>query len=233
MNNKFALSFGISLVIVGFLNIIFETSSIVLFGLSISTLFFSLVNIIVPKINNYKAELLYVLPFVILVSIFCYSNSLLDIKVFNQIVNSKITNILTFISFGLLFISEFRNHKREMRNKKEYEATIIENEYETNMIILMLVNCYMDNILKKGILLDEESRSFLDKINELCDEKSKLAKIDLELLSLEKEKFTIEEFNVFYKSNSKILNVDKISEDYEKQFSSRRRDLKGKQNLKK
>ena len=40
MNNKFALSFGISLVIVGLLNIFFETSNIILFGLSVSTTIF-------------------------------------------------------------------------------------------------------------------------------------------------------------------------------------------------
>ena len=50
MNNKFALSFGISLVIVGLLNIFFETSNIILFGLSVSTTIFSIMNMFEPKI---------------------------------------------------------------------------------------------------------------------------------------------------------------------------------------
>lgn len=105
MNNKFALSFGISLVIVGLLNIFFKTSNIILFGLSVSTTIFSIMNMLEPKISNKKLELLYIIPFVLLVSIFCYSNSLMKIEIIWNIVNSKITNILTFISFGFLFIS--------------------------------------------------------------------------------------------------------------------------------
>ena len=100
MNNKFALSFGISLVIVGLLNIFFETSNIILFWLSVSTTIFSIMNMLEPKISNKKLELLYIIPFVLLVSIFCYSNSLMKIEINSNIVNSKITNILTFISFG-------------------------------------------------------------------------------------------------------------------------------------
>ncbi len=56
MNNKFALSFGISLVIVGLLNIFFETSNIILFGLSVSTTIFSIMNMFEPKISNKKLE---------------------------------------------------------------------------------------------------------------------------------------------------------------------------------
>lgn len=100
MNNKFALSFGISLVIVGLLNIFFETSNIILFGLSVSTTIFSIMNMFEPKISNKKLELLYIIPFVLLVSIFCYCNLLMKIEIIWNIVNSKITNILTFISFG-------------------------------------------------------------------------------------------------------------------------------------
>ena len=81
MNNKFALSFGISLVIVGLLNIFFETSNIILFGLSVSTTIFSIMNMFEPKISNKKLELLYIIPFVLLVSIFCYSNSLMKFEI--------------------------------------------------------------------------------------------------------------------------------------------------------
>ena len=82
------------------LNIFFETSNIILFGLSVTTTIFSIMNMFEPKISNKKLELLYIIPFVLLVSIFCYSNSLMKIEIIWNIVNSKITNILTFISFG-------------------------------------------------------------------------------------------------------------------------------------
>ena len=102
MNNKFALSFGISLMLVGLLNIFFETSNIILFGLSVSTIIFSIINLIVPKVKNERAEFLYIIPFVLLVTIFCYSNSLINNPVIIIIINSKITNILTFILVSLI-----------------------------------------------------------------------------------------------------------------------------------
>ena len=58
MNNKFALSFGISLVIVGLLNIFFETSNIILFGLSVSTTIFSIMNMFEHKIINKKIRII-------------------------------------------------------------------------------------------------------------------------------------------------------------------------------
>ena len=51
MNNKMSLSFGISLVVVGILNFWFETTNIILFGLSISALLFSLIEIVFSAIE--------------------------------------------------------------------------------------------------------------------------------------------------------------------------------------
>lgn len=223
MNNKFALSFGVSLVIVGFLNIFFETSNIVLFGLSVSTMLFSAINTVVPKINSNKLELLYIIPFVVLVSIFCYSKSLMEMEIFEEMVNGKLTSILTFLSFGLIFISEFRNHKKEISVQKEYEISALIQRAENSNIILMLVNSYMDNMIKKGIIIDDESESFLNKIKQLSDEQMKMAAIAHDLLSLNKESLTIEDFNEVYKKNSKIINYDKALKDYEKQFKQDKR----------
>ena len=138
MNNKFALSFGISLVIVGLLNIFFETSNIILFGLSVSTTIFSIMNMLEPKISNKKLELLYIIPFVLLVSIFCYSNSLMKIEIISNIVNSKITNILTFISFGFLFISEFINYKNARNQYINFQMAMINDNLQYSALILGL-----------------------------------------------------------------------------------------------
>ena len=216
MNNKFALSFGVSLVFVGFFNIWFETSNIVLFGLSVSALLFSIINAIVPRINRDKLEYLYVIPFVVLVSIFCYSNSLMKIDAIKEVVNGKITSIITFLSFGLIFISEFINHKKEISHQKEYVATSLIHIAENSNIILFLIGDYVEKLLKKGVPIDNEGRAFLERIEELSDEQMKLATIDYDLLSLDKENFTIEDVNDAFKKNSEVINYDKVSKKYNK-----------------
>lgn len=210
MNNKFSLSFGISLVIVGLLNIFFNTDDIILFGLSVSTTIFSLVNMIVPNFDSKKLELLYIVPFVILISIFCYSDSLLNIDIISKIINGKVTNILTFVSFGFLFISEFINYKIEGYKEMSFEFKRVNGEYEYSNMILKTINSYLSNLNKKNIIIDSESKKFLDEIENLCLEKVKLAHINGELLSLEKVEYTLEEINDIYKLSNDAFNYEKI-----------------------
>ena len=216
MNNKFSLSFGISLVIVGILNIFFSTNNMILFGLSVSTIMFSLVNLIVPSFENQKLEMLYIVPFIILVSIFCYSNSLLNIETFSEIVNGKTKSVLTFISFGFLFISEFINYKREEYQEMCFEFTRVIGEYEYSTMILEQITNYLRNLNEKEIIIDSESEEFLYKIQELCSEKVKLAHINGDLLKLEKIQYTLEEINDIYKQVSDIDNYASDSEDCQK-----------------
>ncbi len=216
MNNKFSLSFGVSLVIVGFLNIFFETSNIILFGLTVSTTIFSIINIIVPKMDSNKSELLYIIPFVLLISLFCYSNSLMQYDIVKEIVNGKITNILTFISFGFLFISEYLNHKKNKLHQKEFEMLQVIQEFEYSSMILILINEYLGDLVKKGIIMDEESRNFLNRIDDLCTEKATLANIDLSLLKLNKDEYTIQDFNDSYKLHNDTINYEKNIEEHDK-----------------
>ena len=208
MNNKFALSFGISLVIVGLLNIFFETSNIILFGLSVSTTIFSIMNMFEPKISNKKLELLYIIPFVLLVSIFCYSNSLMKIEIISNIVNSKITNILTFISFGFLFISEFINYKNARNQYINFQMAMINDNLQYSALILGLQNEYLKSIIKNRGLIDIESKKFFNEIEKLCNEKIRLSQIDTELLEQNKGLFTIRDLNMVYQKYHDILDIN-------------------------
>ena len=208
MNNKFALSFGISLVIVGLLNIFFETSNIILFGLSVSTTIFSIMNMLEPKISNKKLELLYIIPFVLLVSIFCYSNSLMKIEIIWNIVNSKITNILTFISFGFLFISEFINYKNARNQYINFQMAMINDNLQYSALILGLQNEYLKSIIKNPGLIDIESKTFFNEIEKLCNEKIRLSQIDTELLEQNKGLFTIRDLNMVYQKYNDILDIN-------------------------
>lgn len=217
MNNKFALSFGISLVIVGLLNIILRTSNIIIFGLSASTIMFSLINLVAPKLKSKKAEFLYIIPFVILVSIFCYSDSLMEIKVFADAINGRITNILTFISFGLLFVSEYYNHTLVEKKNIEFQDELVVKSLEYSALILNLEKDYALAIKNNPSSLEKESKKLFDGIRELCDEQIALSKINMDLLKKKSTTFTIKELNDIYKKHHKPLDVYGKMEQYYKE----------------
>lgn len=221
MNNKFALSFGISLVIVGLLNIFFETSNIILFGLSVSTTIFSIMNMFEHKIINKKLELLYVIPFVLLVSIFCYSNSLMKNEIISDVVNSKITNILTFISFGLLFISEFINYNNAKNQYINFQMAMITDNLHYSALILGLQNEYLQSTTKNPSSMEIESKKFFDDIEKLCNEKIRLSRIDMELLEQNKELFTIQDLNMVYQKHHDILDINGKIEKYNEKLKNK------------
>lgn len=220
MNNKFALSFGISLVIVGLLNIFFETSNIILFGLSVSTTIFSIMNMFEPKIINKKLELLYVIPFVLLVSIFCYSNSLMKNEIISDVVNSKITNILTFISFGLLFISEFINYNIAKNQYINFQMAMITDNLQYSALLLGLQNEYLKSATKNPSSIEIESKKLFDDIEKLCNEKIRLSRIDIELLEQKKGLFTIQDLNMVYQKHHDILDINGKIEKYNEKIKN-------------
>ena len=212
MHNKFSLSFGISFIIVGALNIFFETDNTVLFALSISAVLFSIINIITTK---YKLEFLYIIPFVVLVAILCYNSCFSRNNLFVNIVNSKITNILTFISFGSLFISEYIKTYVE-RKKERITNIMINNEiFNYSTLILKLINDYLEVLISKKIILDEEHKEFLSKIETLCREKGKQANITHDLLKMKKDHFSIHDFSEIYEKNNDVINLEKQLKEIE------------------
>lgn len=124
----------------------------------------------------------------------------------SNIVNSNFLNVLTFISFGLLFISEYINYKISLMYQKINIYSIIIEAYDYSNLILESIIDYRKELIKNKIIIDEQTETFLDKIEDLCNEKTKKAKIEAELLKLEKDYYTVEDFDKIYTKNNEKLN---------------------------
>ena len=110
MNSKLSVCFGASLIIIGGLNFIFETNNIILFGMNLSALLFSLINYLIlcfhNRIKSDKIEFFYIIPFVFFLFFCCFSESLKNFSLIESILSSQMSNAITFLSFGLIFIAE-------------------------------------------------------------------------------------------------------------------------------
>lgn len=206
MKSKFALSFGISLIFVGLVNIVFDTNNMILFGISLSSFIFTIISILfVTKLNEEKYELLCIIPIIILLVFFCYGGTLSNYSVVQKIVESNVTNVLTFISFGLFFVGEYIIDKENCEREQLRHQSMI-NEVLTFSVLIRRAHVkYKEKIIKNDVKVDEDSKSFISYIEELCEEKSKLANIKFDLLQFNKDKFSIEEFSKIYISNNKKI----------------------------
>ena len=63
MNSKLSVCFGASLIITGAFNFIFETSSIILLGMNLSALLFSLINFFILIFYNHISSFAFLLLF--------------------------------------------------------------------------------------------------------------------------------------------------------------------------
>lgn len=210
MKNKFSLSFGLSLIIVGILNIFLKTTNVILFGISLSTFVFSIINIfLTDDTEESNLDLLYIIPFVILLSVCCYGNELIKINFIHNIIKGNLLNVLTFISFGFLFISEYFNYQANRLREQIRMLSIIGETYDYTTLIIELTNDYRERLIKKEIVYDKETKRFIEELDNLCDEKYKKAKIEFDLLNLRKDKFSIEDFDKIYIENTKNLIKNK------------------------
>lgn len=216
MNNKMSLSFGISLVVVGILNFWFETTNIILFGLSISALLFSLIEIAFSLIEIFSSkrirdgwlEILYILPFALLISSFCYSNSLMQIPFMSELVNGRVTSLLTITSFGLLFVGGFINYKREEKMNILAQAELIRENFEYGILVMTMVTDYIKNAANKTQFSKDDVIGLANKIKNLCKEKGYLSSAEYELLKTGKYKFAIKEFDAAYKKVNEDININ-------------------------
>jgi len=213
-----SLSFGISLVVVGILNFWFETTNIILFGLSISALLFSLIEIVFSVIEIFSSkrirggwlEFIYILPFALLISSFCYSNSLMQIPFINELVNGRITSLLTITSFGLLFISGYINYKREEKMNTLAQSELVKSttdeSFESGIEVMTIISDYIDETKSRGIAIDKSILNLFDDITNYYGDKGKLAYTKIALLRTGKYQFTIKEFEEEYKKSVKDFN---------------------------
>ena len=174
LKNKFALSFGIALIAIGLMNFIFDTNYVILFGISLSAFIFSLLNILFnTKLEDKKWESMYIIPLIIMLTFLCYGNELLKFKIFSLIINDKITSALTFISFGLTFVSDFIMEKRFAMHErvKHYSIAIESLEYST--LILTILNKFMKTLIVSKKSVDKDTQKLLDEIENLSKEQAK------------------------------------------------------------
>lgn len=208
MKSKFAFSFGIALIFIGFINFWLDTNNVILFGISLSAFIFSLISILfATKINEEKYELLYIIPLVIMLSFLCYGNELMKVESINHIVNSRLTSALTFVSFGLSFVSEYITEKKSrLLEKIKYQSLVIEMMEYTGLLQDAMIE-HLNEACEKKIVRDEVSKKFVNKVERLFNEKSKESAILRDLLSIKKDYYTIDDIKKIYINHTKILQV--------------------------
>lgn len=212
MSSKLSVCFGASLIITGVFNFIFETNNIILLGMNLSALIFSLINfcilIFYKHIKSDRIEFIYILPFVILLFFCCFSESLKNIPFINNLSSSKILNAITFISFGLVFISEHANYKKDKKNLKNISIARCTESMDYSSLILDEIINYRNSIQNNNTTMDAESGKFLFNIERLCMEKIKKSKIEAELLEKDKDEYTLFDFSEAYTNNVQELKYD-------------------------
>lgn len=220
MKNKFALSFGLSLIIVGIFSVFFDTDKLIVFAMSISALLFSIINYIISTIyienDDMNIELLYIIPFIVLMLIICYSSSIEELPISSIILDAKISNFLLFISFGLIFVIEYNNSKQEKSKDRLYNMYIIKESQEYNIYLKNEINEIFKILLEEDKDLDEQIEGFFDEIDNACDERIKRDGIKLDLIKSKKDLYSLRDFDDIYKKHVDVLNTEKIIEKAKK-----------------
>lgn len=208
MKSKFALSFGIALIFIGGINFFLDTKNVILFGISLSAFIFSLISILfATKIYEEKYEFLYIIPLVVMLSFLCYGTELMKIDFFNRIINSRLTSALTFISFGISFASEYITEKNfRLFEKIRHQTLALEMMDYTRLLQEALIE-HLNEACEKKIIRDEVSKKFINKVEQLFNEKAKESHILSDLLSMKKEDYTIDDIKRVYIEHTKILQV--------------------------
>lgn len=218
MKSKFALSFGIALIVIGGINFFLDTNNVILFGVSLSAFIFSLISILfATKIYEEKYEFLYIIPLVVLLSFLCYGSEFMKIDFINKIINSRLTSALTFISFGISFASEYITERNfRLFEKIRHQTLAIEMMDYTSLLQDAMIE-HLNEVCEKKIVRDEVSKKFINKVQQLFNEKAKESHILSDLLAMKKEDYTIDDIKKVYIKYTEILqskpflskNIDK------------------------
>lgn len=209
MKTKFAFSFGISLILIGIINFFLSTNNIILFGVSLSGFLFSIISILFATLlDEKKYEFLNILPLLVLLCFLCYGNELMKMDIVKYIINSKITSSLTFISFGLSFVSEYIMEKNLKGLERIKHLSLANEMLDYTCLLLSIENKYLNECVNKKNIIDNTTKAFLDRLESLFNEKSKESKMIVELLSKEKDLYLIDDFNLAYINNTDILKME-------------------------
>ena len=214
MKNNFALSFGLALAVVGIICMFVDVSNIIMFGVALSACYFSFVSMILGIKNSKKGELAYSIPFIILLVFCCFGDTLIKDSDVNEIVNSGIINSITFLSFGMIFLSEYINNKKSIVLEKEKYIRIVDENLNYAESILDMVEEYKQSLEKKNMVIDSESMVFIDRICELFTAKMQQCSISNKLLFKNKDEFNLDDVNEAFIDSTSILkekDIDSVS----------------------
>lgn len=208
MWNKFSLSFGIVLVVAGIFSIFFEVDSTVLLGISISAFALSMLNPLIKE-HDSKTELLYVIPLGIFVLFSCFSNALMNVTFIKVMLNSKMATIITFLSFGSLFISGYNAYHKKLIDFISKSINITES---SSKMAELIIECRKKQI-KNKTKVDKYSNELINNLEEICLKIGEKNNIELQLLKMNKRYFSLEEISEAYIKCNKVLTIDERSHD--------------------
>ncbi len=205
--NGFKIAFGIAIIILGILSINYECSNIILIGVSISSLLFTLIDTIFER-----NSILYFVPLTVLL-IFCvFSNEVTNMPIFKVLLDQKFNNFIVFASFGLFFLfnSIISLRKRE-KNTLELittNARFMENsnyQLKNSNIILEKLN-NLTEVVKDKNIHDVDLIEAIKEFREYAEEEAFISDIRFDLSSQGakdgREKFSIEEIEAAIIRNS-------------------------------
>jgi len=200
MKNNFTIAFGVSFLIVALLNVFLEVNECVLFSLTLSALIFSLIDLLELKLQIKSKKIIillcYIIGLAILVTGMAFSNSLMDIIVINSIINSKISNIISFLSFGLIFIFNYLKEKERIKKMKNEGFKNASAQFE------LLNSAYA--ILIDWNKKEKDTNKIKQNLTDYVEDYSLLAQLKSELLKNNKSKseYTLEEIEDAFKKHS-------------------------------
>lgn len=149
MNTKISVSFGVSLILIGILCIFLDINEMVMVGISLSALSFSILNLIYLIIKNNKLkrnyDYLYLISFFVLLLFSCFNDSLLKINLFKFMLNDRVSNFITVISFGLLFVSEFLTYRKKNKDYRKIFENNLQYDLNFNDSLIELLSNNMNN----------------------------------------------------------------------------------------
>lgn len=149
MNTKISVSFGVSIILIGILCIFLDINEMVMVGISLSALSFSILNLLYLIIKNNKLkrnyDYLYLISFFVLLLFSCFNDSLLKIDLFKFMLNDKVSNFITVISFGLLFVSEFLTYRQKNKDYRKIFENNLQYDLNFNDSLIKLLSNNMNN----------------------------------------------------------------------------------------
>lgn len=211
MKNNISLAFALALLFTGMFCFLFNVNEKIMFGVSFSSFTFSGISIILSFLNKKKYELLYAIPFIILLCFCCYGDLFMKNVEIKEMINSGLPNAITFFSFGTVFIAENISKHNEREIEKKKNEKLVEENINYCEQIVKLTNNYIKLLEDKKIVLDTDSKDFIRNIVDLSQEKVRQSTIIYELLKLRKNNYDIDDINKVFIDSSNVIKIKKYN----------------------